>query len=470
MRTFMPGQVRTWLSTATDTHGLLSYARAAGIVASALLLQWILGRLVDEPQFWLFHVAIALAAASVGAAAMGVATLLFVLWVRLSSAVPLSTALLFGLEGLLIGLVVLRLTKAIRGLQRNLDVSTRAIRELESAARQAVRIDGALSRLDEASEDTVLILLDPTGLITDWRSGARRVYGYEGREVVGTAAAVLFDETGREEFPRLLAEARRATTRRSCRQERAGGAVFEAEIEISPLSPGGRDGFTMIAFDLTHQQARAAADYSTAAAQVQLQGEMALAQRQLSTLRDLTDPTLNVLGTVQFVAELLDRLRRAIHAEGIALIDVDRDPRRLFCASGELQCQEVHHRPVAAVNTDVARTVMIHNDAAGVAEVSAAVWPDDVSSLIAVSVVRAGSPRAIMEVVNRTGRRATEWEIALVQVVAARIAGSLEDGLWGNSVARAGIPESSSNPVPLSESALRLTLDAPVAGDHRIAT
>ena len=38
-----------------------------------------------------------------------------------------------------------------------------------------------------------------------------------------------------------------------------------------------------------------------------------------------------------------------------------------------------------------------------------------------------------MEVVNRTGRRATEWEIALVQVVAARIAGFLEDESYTDS-------------------------------------
>jgi hypothetical protein len=35
----------------------------------------------------------------------------------------------------------------------------------------------------------------------------------------------------------------------------------------------------------------------------------------------------------------------------------------------------------------------------------------------------------MMEVVYRTGRRATEWEIALVQVAAARIAGISEDRL-----------------------------------------
>jgi hypothetical protein len=197
---------------------------------------------------------------------------------------------------------------------------------------------------------------------------------------------------------------------------------------VTPTSfgSGGLDGFTMIVRDLTHQQARAAADWSTVEAQAQLRAEVELAQRQLSTLQDLTDPTLNSLGDLQFVTALVDRLRTAINAEGIALIQFGRVPQHLYCASSGLQCQQGNHRPVVNV-TDTARTWMIHNDPSGVAEVSAAVWPNDVSSLIAVPVVRAGSKQAVLEVVNRTGRRATEWEIALVQVVAARIAGFLDD-------------------------------------------
>jgi len=96
--------------------------------------------------------------------------------------------------------------------------------------------------------------------------------------------------------------------------------MFAAEVEISPLTSGGLDGFSMIVRDLTRQQERAAADWSTAEAHVQLRAEVELAQRQLSTLQDLTDPTLNSLGDVQFVTEVLDRLRTAIKAEGIALI------------------------------------------------------------------------------------------------------------------------------------------------------
>ena len=416
---------------------LAAHGLAVSVVAGAALLRWILPTSTDEPRFWLFHVAIALSAAYGGTAAALVATLLSVLLARVGAAVPLSTALLFGLEGLLIALVVLRMAKAIQDLRRSLATLNSSTRVLKSAGREASRMDCALSRLEQASEDTVLILLDQTGHISDWRTGATRLYGIESSEMVGRGAATMFDELGQGDFSRLLSDARRAATLHTCRQLRADGTTFAAEIEISPLVSGGLDGFTMIVRDLTRQQARAAADWSTAEAHAQLHAEVELAQRQLSTLQDVTDPTLNSLGDVQFVTELLDRLRTAIKAEGIALIYFGRLPRHVFCASSGLQCQRGNHRPVVDVKTDPARAVMIHNDPSGVAEVSAVVWPDDVSSLIAVPLVRAGSTQAVMEAVNRSGRRASEWEIALVQVVAARIAGFLEDDSYTDAGASA---------------------------------
>ena len=442
----------------TEQRRFAALALAASLVASAFLLQRILGLPADQPQFWLFHVAIALTAAFGGAAATLVATLLGLLLVRLSSPVPLSTALLPALEGLLIGLVVLRMAKVIQHLRQRLDASANSIRELESAERQGIRTDRALSRLQWESEDTVLLFLDQSGQISDWRAGATRLYGFESSQMLGTGAAILFGAPGRQDFPRLLAEAHGAVNRRSYRQVRADGTTFEAEIEISSFSQDGLDGFTMIVRDLTRQHARAATDWSTAQAQAELRGEMELAQRQLLTLQEVTDPALNSLGAVQFVSELLERLRSAVHAEGIALIDV-QPPHQLFCSSTGLQCQRAEHRPAAVATADTARATMIHNDPAGVAEMSAAVWPDDVSSLIAVPVVRAGSTMAVMEVVNRTGRRATEFEIALVQVVSARIAGFLHDDAEA--------------PRTVSGSDLRLTLDQSVSdhpGRDRIAS
>src|SRR5262245_32767529 len=312
---------------------------AVGVVAGAALLRWILGTWIVEPEFWLFHVAIVLSAAYRGTAAALVATLFSVLLARVGSAVPRSTALLFGLEGLLIALVVIRLAKAVEALRRSLASLNTSVLGLKSAERQARQLDCALSRLDQASGDTVLILLDQTGHVSDCRTGATRLYGIESWKMVGSSAATMFDDLGEADFSRLLSEARGAGTRHTGRQLRADRTTFAAEIEINPLVPGGLDGFTMIVRDLTHQQARAAADCSAAEAHAQLRAEIELARRQLSTLQHLTDPTLNSLADVDFVTTLLDRLRTSINAEGIAWINVGRLGRHTFCASGGLQCQ-----------------------------------------------------------------------------------------------------------------------------------
>ena len=424
--TALYGRAVSLISSATDEQRrLASLAFAASVVTGAFLLQRILAGGAYGPQFWLFHVAIALTAVVGGVEATCAAALLVVLLARLSSPVPLPTALLFGLEGMAIALI-------IRHLRRSLDDATSSIRQLELAERHAIRIDRAFRRLDEASKDTALVILDHAGHVTEWCAGATRLYGFSSGQMAGREAAALFGESDRVAFPRLLAEAREATARHNYRQVRGDGTTFDAELEVAPLSPGGLDGFTMFVRDLTHQQARAAADSLTAVTQAQLRGEIEVAQWQLSTLQEVTDPTLNSLGGVEFVSALLDRLRAVIHADGIALIDVGQRPHQVLCATEGLQCREVRHR-AALVAHDTARAVMVHNDPAGVAEMSAAVWPGDVSSLIAVPVVRAGLTTAVMEVVNRTGRRATEWEIALARVVAARIAGVRDDAPAANA-------------------------------------
>ena len=68
-----------------------------------------------------------------------------------------------------------------------------------------------MSRLDQASDDTAVILLDRAGHVSDWRTGATRLYGFESREMVGAGAATLFDEPGRSGF---FPAARRGTRRR----------------------------------------------------------------------------------------------------------------------------------------------------------------------------------------------------------------------------------------------------------------
>jgi hypothetical protein len=184
----------------------------------------------------------------------------------------------------------------------------------------------------------------------------------------------------------------------------------------------------MIVRDLTHQQAWAAFAAVADETQAQLRQEAEVAHRQLETLQYLTDPSLNALEPEALVKTLLSRLQAAIDAEGIALVHTGRFRRRVFCADNGLQCLRGSQRPLAELrNEDPDRALIVHNDPASVLQLSAVQWPEGVSSLIAVPVMSAGARQAVIEVVSSRRRYSTEWEIALVQVVAARLAGVTRD-------------------------------------------
>jgi hypothetical protein len=163
----------------------------------------------------------------------------------------------------------------------------------------------------------------------------------------------------------------------------------------------------------------------TAAAEAheQVSSEADLARRQLTTLQSVTDPALNGLQGTELVQTILDRLRAAIEADGVALCPME-GRSRFFAAPGGLTPLGVVHRLRGDTRDYAARrTNLVHNDAARVSETSLCGWPGDVTSLIAVPVVQAGRLRLVVEVANRRGRLSTEWELALIQVVAERAAG-----------------------------------------------
>jgi PAS domain S-box-containing protein len=393
---------------------------ALAAVSAAIVLRWAVAP--DSPHFWLFSAAIAVSAASGGTAPALVAALASLLAARAIDGVSLGAGLLFAAEGLVVAFVVALLRGLLEDERRRMASLEPWMRELKSKEREGRLVDSVFAQLDEAAR-AVVVVLDSAGRISNWRTGATRLYGRAAAEMLGTSPASLFEDLSDEGFARLIVDARQGEAGYTGRQSRSDGTTFDAAIRIRPLSRGGFDGFAMIIHDLTDEQAY-----------LQLRQEADAANRQLMTLRHLTDPSLNSQGGVAVAVTLLDRLREAIDAEGVALVYMEKFRRRVICAESGLQCERgVYRPPLDMRRADAGRTLMIHNDAAAVAESSAAGWPADVTSMMAMPVVRAGSTQAVMEVVYRTGRRATEWEIALVQVAAARIAGLLQEDRYADS-------------------------------------
>ena len=384
-------------------------------------MRWLFG-FGGDALFALFFAAIAVSAACGGTAPALIASLASLLAVRLTTDASFAATLLFVAEGSAVALVVVLLRASRDAERQRMSAMEPWMRELKSTERQGRLVDSAFNHLDEAA-DTVVVVLDGAGRVSSWRAGATRLYGRRAEEMNGNIPVALFDELPDDGFSRLISAARQGEAAHTGRQRRGDGSSFDADVRIRPLSRGGFDGFAMIVRDLTSEQAFH-----------QLQQEADVANRQLLTLRHVTDPSLNSLAGGDFVATLLDRLREAIDAEGVALVSMEKFRRRVVCAASGLQSERgVYRPPLDLRRADAGRTLMIHNDKAAVAEASVAGWPADVSSMMAMPVVRAGSTQAMMEVVYRTGRRATEWEFALVQVAAARIAGALHDDRLADS-------------------------------------
>jgi hypothetical protein len=170
---------------------------------------------------------------------------------------------------------------------------------------------------------------------------------------------------------------------------------------------------------------------SAAEAHARLRYEADVARRQLTTLQSVTDPALNTLNGDELVTSLLDRMCDALGADGVAVYCFEGLGGRIFWASSGISPlgRNRGRQPVFSDYKN-GRTALIHNDAARVVDTSLCLWPDDVSSLIAVPVLHTGRLQLVVEVANYRARRSTEWELALIQVVAERAAGLLRQDAY----------------------------------------
>jgi hypothetical protein len=412
--------------------GDLLQARGPGLAILGVLavagVKWLFG--ITDPAYalLLFSLVVAFSAAAAGFRAASVAALTSVLIARLSSSMPLSASLLFAIETLLLALLVSTLAEAVEDDGRLFEQKDRRIRELDDEVRRLSAIELAYERLEREPLDYAVAVLDFECRVTAWRDSAARLFrrdrSVEGQPVFNVIGATIDDRLGR-----AMGAARSGGVGTfEARVERADGSTFDADFEIRSLTSNRFDGFLMLVRDRTREQEWNAFAAASADAQVVLREEADIAHRQLATLQHVTDPMLNLLPPAQTAVALLDRLRAAIDADGVALIRIGPFRRRIVSLNDTLLAQgAAERRQNDARSPQDDRILVIQNDAARVAALSLVNWPETVSSLIAVPVVSGGTIEGTIEVVGMRSRRSTEWEIALVQVVAARIAGRLQD-------------------------------------------
>jgi hypothetical protein len=157
-----------------------------------------------------------------------------------------------------------------------------------------------------------------------------------------------------------------------------------------------------------------------ALAQASLQEAADATRRQLAVLESLTDPELNPMEGTAAVSELLERLRIATRADGVALVQPAGMVPGVVAARG----LQPGARPMRAetMRLSPGRVALVHNDPARVEQLSAVSWAGRVASLLVVPVMHDGQVRSAIEVVGERPRQVDDWDVALARIVADRLA------------------------------------------------
>src|SRR5438552_2166076 len=146
-------------------------------------------------------------------------------------------------------------------LQARIEVLLRARRQavaLRQAGERALRqSEERLGLLIEGAQDYALFLIDPSGHVSGWNSGAERLLGYEAEEIVGQPLSQFFTSedrlTGKPE--RELETAK--TTGRASDDNwlvRKNGSRFWASGLITALQNGILQGYVKVLHDLSERK------------------------------------------------------------------------------------------------------------------------------------------------------------------------------------------------------------------------
>jgi PAS domain S-box-containing protein len=135
-------------------------------------------------------------------------------------------------------------------------VQERRERARQAANRRLREIEARVDLMLDSIKDYALVVLDASGRVAAWHSGAQHVFGRARETVSGHSAAALFDLDDAA-FAAWLTEAReRGRTEREGPCRRGDGQSFVGATMIRPLvhEPGTPPGFVLVTRDVTEQR------------------------------------------------------------------------------------------------------------------------------------------------------------------------------------------------------------------------
>ncbi len=124
---------------------------------------------------------------------------------------------------------------------------------------QSVPVKDGCRVFMETAVDYALIGIDSQSMITDWTSGAERLFGYESKEMLGSSSALLFEAADRESGEperQTTAALESGRSERECWQVRKDGSRFRTTRVVEPRRDQNNRliGLTIVVRDLSERE------------------------------------------------------------------------------------------------------------------------------------------------------------------------------------------------------------------------
>ncbi len=176
-------------------------------------------------------------------------------------------------------------------------------RQLEQARYES---DLQFRMLVQGVRDYAIYMLDPTGKITSWNSGAQAIKGYEEREIIGQHFSRFYTEADRERGApahALATALREGKFEAEAQRVRKDGTPFWAHVLIDPIydEAGKHVGFAKITRDISERKQAEGELRSTQEALLQSQKLQALGELAGGIAHDFNNLLTVIRGSADFL-------------------------------------------------------------------------------------------------------------------------------------------------------------------------